>query len=79
MKLPLPAIVVFLFLPALWRTPLHRLRLTLSAATKKPASLAGSLYLPLKSFASPLLLLHVARTSHPPRSLQVTIQTPSSS
>jgi len=45
MKLPLPAIVVFLFLPAHWRTPLHRLRPNSVCATKKPASLAGFRFL----------------------------------
>lgn len=45
MKLQLPAIVVFLFLTTGDSSP--RLRPTLSASTKKPASLAGFLYFSL--------------------------------
>ena len=78
MKLPLPAIVVFLFLPAHWRTPLHRLRPTLSATTKKPASLAGFRFLILGISRLTPPFLHATRTSHTPRSLQLPIQTPSS-
>jgi hypothetical protein len=77
MKLSLPAIVLFLFpLPrAHFSPPLRRL---LSATTKKPASLAGFLYLILS-------IAHLNRSfpsrdplSRSPGSLQLLFQTPSS-
>jgi len=45
MKLPLPAILLFLFCPGPLANPLHVSAPSLSAPTKKPASLAGFLYL----------------------------------
>jgi len=49
-----------------WRSPLHRLRPTLSAATKKQPHWLARSTSRSASFASPLLLLHAARTSHTP-------------
>ena len=47
MKLPLPAMVLFLFSPASAANSSRRHRRTLSATAKKPASLAGFLFLKL--------------------------------
>jgi hypothetical protein len=51
---------------------------SLSASTKKPASLAGFLFLRLSLTPLTALFLPLARVSHTPRSLKLTIQTPSS-
>jgi len=78
MKLRLPAIVVFLLSPATAASCSRRHRRTLSATAKKPASVAGFLYLRLSMTRLTALFLPAARASHTPRSLQLTIQTPSS-
>jgi hypothetical protein len=85
MKLRLLAMVVLLFSPA---TAAHCARRhcrtlsancpTLSATTKKPASLAGFLYLTLTLTRLTALFLPAARASHTPRSLLLIMQTPSS-
>ncbi len=68
---------LFLFSPH-WRAPLHLSAPTLSATTKKPASLAGFRFLILS--ISPLLALFIPATPlfRSPRSPQLPIQTPSS-
>jgi hypothetical protein len=85
MKLPLPPIVVFLLSPATAANNSRRHHRTLSASTKKPASLAGFLYLRLSMTRLTALFLRAssrtlpaARASYSPRSLHSTIQTPSS-
>ncbi len=55
-----------------------RCRPTLSAITKKPASLAGFLYLRLIMTSFTALFLLPPRASHIPCSLQLFMQTPSS-
>jgi hypothetical protein len=84
MKLRLLAIVVSLLSPATAANCSRRLRRTLSAncptlsaTTKKPASMAGFLYLRLSMTRLTALFLPAAPLSRTPRSLQLTIQTPS--
>ena len=55
-----------------------RLRRTLFATTKKPASLAGFRYLRLGNSHLTALFPLASPLSRSPRSLQLTIQTPSS-
>jgi hypothetical protein len=78
MKLPLQAIVVFLFLPGHWRIPLPVTAALCLRPQKKPALLAGFLYLRLNISPLTSLFLPTAPLSRSPRSLQLTIQTPSS-
>ena len=77
MKLPLPAIVVFLLSPAtgelLSPSPPHSV-----CDHKKPASLAGFLYLIRSNFRLIAAFLSRAVTSPHPSAPKLTIQTPSS-
>ncbi len=77
MKTQLPAMVVFLFGPTHWRTPLVSAALCLRPQKNQP-SLAGFLYLRLTVFDLTALLLPPASLSCRRRSFQSTIQTPSS-
>ena len=78
MKLLLPAILLLPFLSPATGEPSPRLRPSLSATTKKPASLAGFLYLILT--IAPLNGSFPSATLFPLASLspQLLIQTPSS-
>jgi len=78
MKLPPLAIVVLLLSPAIAAHCSRRQRRTLSATTKKPASLAGFLFLRLSITRLTALFLLPARASHTPCSLQLFMQTPNS-
>ncbi|CAN5567433.1 hypothetical protein BH20ACI3_BH20ACI3_43120 [soil metagenome] len=78
MKLRPLAIVLFLFSPVTAANCSRRHRRTLSATTKKPASMAGFLYLRLSLTRLTALLLPPAPLPPTPRSIQLTIQTPSS-
>ncbi len=77
MKLYPLAIVVFLLSPATAASCSRRHCRTLSATAKKPASVAGFLYLRLSMTRLTALFLPAAPLSRTPRSLQLTIQTPS--
>jgi len=82
MKLPSLPIVLFLFSPATAAHSSRRHRRTLSATAKKPASLAGFLYLRLSKMLSKTPLAGsfppAAPLSRSPRSLHLIIQTPNS-
>ena len=79
MKLPPLAIVVVVLLsPAIAAHCSRRQRCTLSATTKKPASLAGFLYLIRSNFRPIAAFLSRALTSPHPSAPKLTIQTPSS-
>jgi hypothetical protein len=78
MKLRLPAFVVVTIAPATAVNSFRRHRRTLSATTKKPASVAGFLYLTLNIPRLTALFLPPTHLSRTPRSLHFTIQTPSS-
>ena len=78
MKLPPLAIVVLLLSPAIAAHCTRRHRRTLSATTKKPASLAGFLYLIRSNFRLIAAFLSRALTSPHPSAPKLTIQTPSS-
>jgi hypothetical protein len=67
MKLQLPAMVVFLFLQPLASSS-QRLRRTLSATAKKPASLAGFLYFSPTMSRLTAPFLSTAPLSRPPHS-----------
>jgi hypothetical protein len=78
MKLTLPAFVVVTIVPATAANNSRRHRRTLSATAKKPASVAGFLYLTINIPRLTPLFLPPAPLSRSPRSLHFTIQTPSS-
>jgi hypothetical protein len=78
MKLRQPAFLVVTIVPATAANNSRRHRRTLSATAKKPASVAGFLYLSLSMTRLATLLLPTARLSHSSRALKLIIQTPSS-
>jgi hypothetical protein len=78
MKLRLPAMVIFLLSPVSAAICSRRHRRTLSATAKKPASVAGFLYLRLCITRLTTLFLSAAPLSLSPHSLKLIIQTPSS-
>ena len=77
MKLPLPALVLFLLSPLALSSPPSPPH---SVCGHKKANLTGWLALPHAQHHSPHPFFFFMRTaaSHTPRSLQATIQTPSS-
>ncbi len=78
MKLPLLAMAVFLLSPTTAANCFRRHCRTLSASPKKPASLAGFLFLKLNLCRLPSLSLPLATPSHPPHISSLITQTPSS-
>jgi hypothetical protein len=78
MKLPPLTIIVSLLCPPTAANHSRRHCRTLSVSAKKPASVAGFLYLRLSISRLTAPLLHAAPASHPHPSLKLITQTPSS-
>jgi hypothetical protein len=78
MKLQLLAMVVFLLCQPTAAYSARRQRRTLSTTAKKPASLAGFLYLLLSMTSADRSFSSQNLTTPSPRSLQLLIQTPTS-
>jgi hypothetical protein len=78
MKLQLLAMVVFLLFPTTAAYCSRRHCRTLSVSTKKPASVAGFLFLMISKFRRAALVPSRSPSLLFPRSLKLIIQTPSS-